>query len=152
MPVAKTISAVRKPAAASKLSPPQSEGLVSRSRLLKQLDLPCSVVTIVGPPLVGKTCLAASWMTSALASNRLFDMLRYRIDDTDQDVQRSSWLMNDVRKSQKHPPSGFPLAVNRGSVQNGGERPHPVALDLTAKGGDHGQAGMAGEAVAPLTT
>jgi hypothetical protein len=104
MPVAKTISAVRKPAAASKLSPPQSEGLVSRSRLLKQLDLPCSVVTIVGPPLVGKTCLAASWMTSALASNRLFDMLRYRIVDTDQDVA-AFFLADERREEEPETPS-----------------------------------------------
>src|ERR1700761_190739 len=96
MPVAKTMSAASKTASGSKLSPPQSEGLVSRSRLLNQLDLPCSVVTIVGPPLVGKTCLAASWMDSALASDRLLNMLWYRIDEADQDVAVFFQLTKDA--------------------------------------------------------
>src|ERR1700761_3273675 len=103
MPVAKTMSAASKTAAGSKLSPPQSEGLVSRSRLLKQLDLPGSVVTIVGPPLVGKTCLAASWMHSALVSNRSLNMLWYRIDDADQDVAVFFQLMNDVAAKRLRP-------------------------------------------------
>jgi LuxR family transcriptional regulator, maltose regulon positive regulatory protein len=59
---------------------------VSRSRLLKRMDHPGGVVTIVGGPVIGKTCLAESWMNSTLMSNRSMHRFWYRIDDTDQDI------------------------------------------------------------------
>jgi hypothetical protein len=112
MPVRGTIGTaskpLEKPATPPKLSPPRSEGLVSRSRLLKQMDQSGGVVTIVGGPVIGKTCLAASWMSSALLSNRSMDMFWYRIDDADRDVATFFQVINDVAAKRLPPRPKLP--------------------------------------------
>jgi LuxR family transcriptional regulator, maltose regulon positive regulatory protein len=100
MPVPITIGTAWKPtekrASPPKTSPPRSEGLVSRSRLLNRIDRPGSVITIVGGPVIGKTCLAASWMNSALSSNRPMRLFWYRIDDADQDIATFFQLIGET--------------------------------------------------------
>jgi hypothetical protein len=90
MPVPIGIGTAWKPtekrASPPKTSPPNSEGLVSRSRLLSRMDRSGGVITIVGGPAIGKTCLAASWMNSELISNRSMRRFWHRIDDADQDM------------------------------------------------------------------
>jgi hypothetical protein len=60
------------------------------------MDRPGGVVTIVGGPVIGKTCLAASWMNSALLSNRSMRLFWYRIDDADQDIATFFQLIGEA--------------------------------------------------------
>jgi hypothetical protein len=60
------------------------------------MDRPGGVVTIVGGPVIGKTCLAASWMNSALLSNRSMCLFWYRIDDADQDIATFFQLIGET--------------------------------------------------------
>ena len=57
-----------------------------RSRLLSQMDRPGSVVTIVAPPVSGKTSLAASWTNLAWNTERSADIFWYQINKADEDI------------------------------------------------------------------
>ena len=91
-----------------KLSPPRLEGLVSRSRLLTQMDKSGGVVTIVGPPAIGKTCLAASWTNSAWVKRRAADVLWYQINDSDGDIATFFQLINAATEGRLPPNTRLP--------------------------------------------
>jgi ATP/maltotriose-dependent transcriptional regulator MalT len=57
-----------------------------RSRLLSQMDQPGAVVTIVAPPVSGKTSLAASWTNLAWNIEREADIFWYQINNADEDI------------------------------------------------------------------
>jgi ATP/maltotriose-dependent transcriptional regulator MalT len=78
------------------LSPPRLDGLISRSRLLRQMDQPGGVVTIVGPPLIGKTCLAASWTESIWVTERATNLFWYQITDADGDIAKFFELLGEA--------------------------------------------------------
>jgi hypothetical protein len=93
-----------KPSTPHKLSPPRLDGLVSRSRLLKQMERSGGIVTIVGPPVSGKTCLAVSWTNLAWITERAVDVFWYQVNDADGDIATFFQLIEDAA-SQRPPPN-----------------------------------------------
>ena len=103
-----------KPSTPHKLSPPRLDGLVSRSRLLKQMERSGGIVTIVGPPVSGKTCLAVSWTNLAWITERAVDVFWYQINDADGDIATFFQLIEDAASQRPPPNLKLPLSQCRG--------------------------------------
>ena len=88
------------PTTSHKLSPPDLEGLISRSRLLAKMDKPGGVVTVVGPPVAGKTCLVASWTSSPWVTKREVNVFWYQINEADGDIANFFQLIGEAAAKQ----------------------------------------------------
>ena len=80
-----------------------------RSRLLSQMDQPGAVVTIVAPPVSGKTSLAASWTNLAWNIERAADIFWYQINSADEDIATFFQLIE--RATSKRRPLNLRLPI-----------------------------------------
>jgi tetratricopeptide (TPR) repeat protein len=60
------------------------------------MDQPGGVVTIVGPPVIGKTCLAASWTDSPWVRERAAEVFWYQVNDADGEIANFFQLIGEA--------------------------------------------------------
>jgi len=73
------------------------------------MDRPGAVVTIVAPPVSGKTCLAASWTNLALNTERAADIFWYQINKADEDIATFFQLIESATSTRR--PSNLRLPI-----------------------------------------